>query len=141
MPASQDVLWALTKRNNAFLVKFGTRKQKQWSHDPTNLTGFHSASNYGSNVGVQASRDGKRHAFTVIQKHATKNGIKKVTRGPAKIDRQVTKVLRSVNGAAKLVQNLNFETDKSKRAALKRLGRANYALRDNVPAAKATKSE
>ena len=41
---SSDVIWQLTKKNNAYLVKFNG---EQFSHGPLNLTNLHNKSSSG----------------------------------------------------------------------------------------------
>merc|ERR1711985_22377 len=73
------VLWALTKRHNAFKVRFNG---SDWSHNPNSMTGFHNATDAASTMGLNASKakTGKaRRTYTLTLSKRQKSGLKKLS--------------------------------------------------------------
>jgi hypothetical protein len=79
MKTPDNVIWALTKRNSAYLVKFNGNS---WTHNPLSQTGFHNASSANSTISVHGSTkktDKKKfkRTFSVLIKHKLTHGAKK----------------------------------------------------------------
>ena len=124
------VLWALTKKNNAHLVKFN---RNQWSSNPLNTTGFHCASQDASSVSVGAARHNTKKGFgvhyIVKQAHAQHQGRKKICKsGLVMSDVRTT----SVKHAVKAINGMQHASQKSKDMALRRLARQAAANRKDV---------
>jgi hypothetical protein len=122
MKVPSCVLWGLTKKFNAQLVKF---QGNEFSHDPLNLTGLHNASSAGtcndSGLGITLqrvkSKTGKKfkREYTVLQKHKSHNkqtkakkdsqsgnlySTVKVNHGPLRVN----KMLKGISGISSLVR-------------------------------------
>jgi hypothetical protein len=130
MSVSQDLIWQLTKRNNAHLVKFN---ENMFSRHPLNMTGFHNASQAASTVGVASGKNGKK--IYVGIRHGANHGInKKAVRKVAtgsKADHSTT-VHGTVSGARRAINAEIFMTHSARRNALKRLQRVAHSTRTNV---------
>ncbi len=71
MKIPNPVVWQLTKKNNAFLVKFNGQT---FTHDPLSLTNLHNASSSGfandNSIGIQTktvkSKKGTRKAVALL---------------------------------------------------------------------------
>ena len=83
MKTPDCVLWALTKKNNAFLKKFN---HNQWSHNPLSKTNFHNASSAASTCSIQGAKrvtvdkenkkEKTKQVFAVVTKHKMIHGKK-----------------------------------------------------------------
>merc|ERR1719345_213311 len=125
MCRTSDEIWALTKRNNCHLVKFGTRKVKQWTKNPASLTNMHNSKSTMNDFSVTAATLGKNRMFTVTKVHDAPHGVKKVVRGDVKLTCTTTTMNTKLAVAA-----INAEVNESpntKKMALKRLHRSLYA--------------
>merc|ERR1740125_76501 len=113
MKSPDCVIWALTKRNNAHLVKFNGN---QWSHSPLAMTGFHNASSSSSTINVKGNKtvDGKKvkRTFQLVLKHKMKHGVnaKKAQSAASQSKLLVSQhnITKEVNKAAKIVQGLTY---------------------------------
>jgi large subunit ribosomal protein L28e len=109
MKLPSNVLWQLTKKNNAFLVKFNGQ---QFSHDPLNLTGLHNASSSGltndRSIGLQGTKvkagKGTRPVLSLLQKHKSHNKIQKRRKAStSNLVYSSQKLRRGINRIGKIV--------------------------------------
>lgn len=145
LPSS--VLWQLTKKNNAFLVKFNGQ---QFTHDPLNLTGLHNASSSGlsnpSAVGFSAqkvkSKKATRAQFSLLQTHKSHNKIsKRKNNSTSGAGYSVTPLRRGINRIGKVVKNLTHVSERVRKLALKRVQRLHVATRSHVKGGAQAKKE
>ena len=135
MKTPDNVIWALTKRNNAHLVKFNGN---EWTHNPLSLTGFHNASSSSSTIGVSAhhkkTKKNFRRIFDLTLKHKLGHGLKngKSAKSQSKISTSVIHLTKDVNRAAENIQGLTFQNQKAKNGALRRLARLSAANRSHT---------
>ena len=119
------VVWALTKRNNAHLVKFN---KTEWSSAPLNNTGFHCASQAASQLSVDAVRHNTKKAFGVkyvVKKgHAQHFGRKKICKSGAVMS---DIKCNSRKHAVHCISGQMHSSQKQKDQALRRLARLNAA--------------
>jgi hypothetical protein len=129
------VIWALTRRNNANLVKFNGN---DWSSNPLSVTGFHNASNTSSTVSVHSSKKHSekkfKRTFSLIARHKLTHGAKKArsAKSQAGVLVSTSNITKNVNLAAKAIQGNDSLNQKRKNAVLRRLARANAAARQHV---------
>merc|ERR1712151_394857 len=135
---SQDVIWGITKKRNAHLVKFNGN---QWSKSPFSHSGFHNASSSANTVGVVGKKElndkkNVRRVFTLTLKHKRRNGIqKRKAASQSKPGYSVHDVRREVNRAAKTIAGLSWADQKEKNSLLRRLAAASNAMRSTLPGA------
>jgi len=119
------VVWALTRRFNSSLVKF---QGNSWSHAPTNMTGFHNASQSASTLGVSVEREPTKKSFrrnftlTLTHKPHHLRGARKAKSQSKQGYSKVT-VRKDVHRTAKAIKGLTFQNDRTKTLALRRLQR------------------
>ena len=129
---SQDLIWGITKKRNAFLVKFNGN---HWSKSPFSQTGFHNASEAANTVGLRGVRElndkkNVRRVFTLTLKHKRRNGIQKRKAGSqSKPGYSVHEVRREVNRTAKTIKGLSWVDDRERNALLRRLARSSNAIK------------
>ena len=135
MKTPDCVIWALTKRNSAHLVKFNGNS---WTHNPLSLTNFHNASSAASTVSVTGSKKHSEKKFkrtiTLITKHKQTYGAKKARSDKSQAGLLVSTVnmTKNVHHAQKAIQGLTYQNQKVKNLALRRLARVNAATRQHV---------
>ena len=135
---SQDVIWGITKKRNAHLVKFNGN---QWSKSPFSHSGFHNASSAANTVGVVGKKElndkkNVRRVFTLTLKHKRRNGIqKRKAASQSKPGYSVHEVRREVNRAAKTIAGLSWADQKEKNSLLRRLAAASNGIRTTLPGA------
>jgi len=70
MKTPDSVIWALTKRNSSYLVKFNGN---EFTHNPHSVTGLHNASDAAGSVSLHgrrvATKKGFRRVFDLTQRH------------------------------------------------------------------------
>lgn len=147
MKIPSSVLWQLTKKNNAFLVKFNGQS---FTHDPLSLTGLHNASTSGlaneGSVGLQSikvkSKKGTRGAMVLLQKHKSHNKItKRKKNSTSGLVYSRNELRRGINRIGKIVKGLPHLTEKKRNLALKRVQRLHVANRSHVKGVAAKKEE
>merc|ERR1711865_355537 len=116
MSISQDLVWQLTKRNNAHLVKFN---ENMWSKHPLNMSGFHNSSAAASTISVKATRatverksgaKQNQKRFQVAVTHgARRNALRRLQRVNASTKASKPFGVNNVNGAA-AVASSNYKT-------------------------------
>merc|ERR1712151_832659 len=132
---SQDVIWGITKKRNAHLVKFNGN---QWSKSPFSHTGFHNASQSANTVGLAGKKElndknNVRRVFTLTLKHKRRNGIAKRKAGSqSKPSYSVHDVRREVNHTAKTIKALSWADALEKKRLLRRLARASESMPPTV---------
>lgn len=138
MKTPDCVIWALTKRNNSYLVKFNGN---EFTHNPLSVTNFHNATESASTLSVAGSKklvDNKKfkRTFSIITKHKMLHGAKKTrsAKSQSQVLTSTWNVTREVNHAAKVIQGLTHQTQKQKNLALIRLARQSAANRQHVAA-------
>merc|ERR1712166_69064 len=136
MSVSQDLIWQLTKRNNANLVKFNGN---MWSKAPLNSTGFHNASQSASTISIHGSQGPKAKRFDVVTKRICKNGIKKIAKCSTIRGDNTRQSCSTVHGAARTIKALVYQTHSARRNAYKRLQRVTNTSRANVHGAAVVK--
>merc|ERR1712048_25444 len=135
---SQDVIWGITKKRNAQLVKFNGN---QGSKSPFSHSGFHNASSAANTVGVVGKKElndkkNVRRVFTLTLKHKRRNGIqKRKAASQSKPGYSVHDVRREVNRAAKTIAGLSWADQKEKNSLLRRLAASSNAIRTSLPGA------
>ena len=142
-----NVLWALTKGQNAFKRQAKGAKSRLdcFSADPLNLTGLHNASSagftnpnaIGLTVNRAASKSGKsfRREFELRVNHKSHNGKQKrgVLGNKYNAAGLVWSSQRSGRGAlhvSKTIQGLTFANSAKKNVLLQRLARLHASSRD-----------
>lgn len=134
MKIPAPVVWQLTKRWNSQLVKFNGQ---QFTHDPLSLTNFHNASS-SSEVGLSSHKEkskkkGSRRVITLLQKHKSNNKISKPKKNSQRrLQVSVVDLKRGINRVARAVQGLSHISEKTRKAALKRVQRLHVATRPHV---------
>jgi hypothetical protein len=112
MKTPDCVIWALTKRNNAQLVKFAGN---EFTHNPLSLTGFHNASSTASTVSLVSTKKHSekkfKRTFTLITKHKQTHGQKKARSATSSAGLLVSRVnmTKNVNRVAKVIQGLTYQ--------------------------------
>merc|ERR1712166_1493036 len=139
MSISQDVVWQLTKRNNAQLVKFN---ENMWSRHPLNMTGFHNASQAASTVSVHGARESVQHGATLKKDQkrfqvCMRHGTKKMAANSCSGGERSTLSSGTVHAAHRTIKGLVFQTHSARRNALRRLQRVSNSSRSSVPGAAA----
>ena len=138
MDRSQEVIWALTKKRNNQLVKFGGR---HWTKSPFSMSGMWNASEAQRTVGVSGRREEKdadkkssKRVFTISLKTKQKSGItKRADKTSQRIPGgAVVDVQADVNRAAKAIQSLTYQNDRDKKLALRKLARLSAASGSNL---------
>jgi hypothetical protein len=136
MKTPDCVIWALTKRNNAYITKFNGN---EWTHNPLSLTGLHNASSTASTINVVAARkktDKKKfkRTFNLLLKHKLTHGAKKArsAKSQSKVAHSEIVLSGDVHHAAKVIQGLTYQNQKEKNLALRRLARGSAATRSNI---------
>merc|ERR1712183_1187337 len=138
---SQDVIWGITKKRNAHLVKFNSN---QWSKSPFSHSGFHNASSAANSVGVVGKKElndkkNVRRVFTLTLKHKRRNGIqKRKAASQSKPSYSVHEVRREVNHTAKTIKALSWVDDRERTALLRRLARSSRAMKSSQKGEKKT---
>lgn len=138
---SQDLIWGMTKKRNAFLVKFNGN---DWSKAPMAVSGFHNRTEAANTVGVTARKElndkkNVRRVFTLTLKHKRVNGIQKRKVGSQrKPSYSVHEVRREVNHTAKTINSLSWVDAKERRALLYRLARSSRAMKSTQKVEKKT---
>ena len=145
MKVPSCVLWALTKKNSAFIVKQkgANSRREAFSKDPLNLTGLHNASSAGytaeNGIGLHAektaSKKNFRREYVLAINHKSYNKTARVTKntqGAAKLNASSQRIKRGTAAAAKVIKGLTFANDKKKALLLKRLGKLHGATRDQL---------
>ena len=138
---SQDLIWGITKKRNAFLVKFNGQ---QWSKNPLSQTGFHNASEAANTVGVAGKKElndkkNVRRVFTLTLKHKRRNGIQKRKVGSqSKPGYSVHEVRREVNHTAKTIKALSWVDERERTALLRRLARSSRSMKSTQKGEKKT---
>ena len=141
---SQDVIWGVTKKRSAFLVKFNGNN---WSKSPFSHSGFHNASSSANTVGVAGKKElndkkNVRRVFSLTLKHKRRNGIAKRKVGSqSKPGYSVHEVRREVNHTAKTIKALSWADDKEKASLLRRLARSSRAMKPTQKASGEKKTE
>ena len=143
------VLWALTKRHNAFKRQPSGAKSRRecFSADPLNLTGLHNAKSAGftaeNGIGLAVNRaqskSGKsfRREYELRVAHKSYHKTARVTKNAAAgLVHSTQRIRRGTAHAAKSIQGLTFATSAKKALLLKRLGRLHAASRDLAPKTK-----
>ena len=133
------VLWGLTKKFNAFLVK---KKPHSFSEDPLNLTNLHNAASHGlanaNSIGVQLDRVkakkkfrryeqqcSKFREFIVVRRHKSKkSGKDPLSSGPVSAN---TRIKKEVGKVSKAITNLRHASPRLVKLALVRLRRMHSA--------------
>jgi hypothetical protein len=146
MKVPSCVLWQLTKHNSAFIVsqKGAKSRNECFSNDPLNLSGQHNASSqgytedcaYGLSAEKGKSKKGAsfRKVFNLSVAHNQTRGRKTISKGSSSVGSKVTTsaLKRNANHAAKVIKGLPFANEKKKAQLLRRLGKLNNALTENV---------
>ena len=138
---SQDVIWGITKKRNANLVKFNGN---QWSKSPFSHSGFHNASSAANTVGVVGKKElndkkNVRRVFTLTLKHKRRNGIQKRKVGSqSKPGYSVHEVRREVNHTAKTIKALSWVDERERSALLRRLARSSRSIKSTQKGEKKT---
>ena len=131
MKTPASVIWALTKKHNSYLVKFNGNS---WSSAPTNVSGFHNASETCSEISVQADRKstkkGFRRDFILNLAHNQHHGLKKASH--SKVAHSEIRITKETGRAAKVINGLTHVNQRSKNRALRRLAKQHSANRSNV---------
>ena len=139
-PVPSAVMWALTKKNHAFKVRFNFN---DWSSHPNAMTGFHNATSTASVMGLSASKatTGKARATfnLVTSKKQRKSSGKKATQRC--VAHNSMPMRRGVKRVARVISNQSGFSKNTTRIALRRLQRIHNALRSNMPKVAAAKSE
>lgn len=110
MKTPNCVIWALTKRNSSYLVKFNGN---EFTHNPQSVTGLHNASDAANTVSLHGAREktdkGAKRVFILTQKrnHA-RHGLKK--KNHSSLDRAVQHLTRETTHAAKVINGLDKVT-------------------------------
>jgi hypothetical protein len=135
MKTPDCVIWALTRKNNAHLVKFNGN---EWTHNPLSITNMHNASSSANTLSVHGSHkaDGKkfkRH-FTAVLRHKEIHGRKaaRSATSSAKLSHSEYRMSRPVHLVAKSINGFTYQNDKEKRQVLRRLRREAAANRHHV---------
>lgn len=143
MKTPDCVIWALTRKNNAYLKKFNGN---QWSSNPLSTTGFHNASQSASTCSVQgvkrvvaAKKDDEKKnekskkVFQVVLRHRMRHG-KKVTKKNSQSGVLVSRhaITKPLTNASKAVSGLTYQSDAHKKQLLRRLYKVNKSLRSSV---------
>jgi hypothetical protein len=138
---SQDLIWGMTKKRSAFLVKFNGNC---WSKSPFSQTGFHNASESANTVGIAGKRElndkkNVRRVFTLTLKHKRRNGIQKRKVGSqSKPSYSVHEVRREVNHTAKTIKALSWVDERERSALLRRLARSSRSIKSTQKGEKKT---
>ena len=127
MKVPSEVVWSLTKRWNAFVVKDRRVARNTFTRDPINVTNLHNASSAGLSNARQVSatltkekaKKGNRRVITLTQNHKQRNHIKKAKHSGLVYSNVVVK--KEVSRAAKAVKNFTHLSDAQKKRVLKRL--------------------
>ena len=131
MKTPSCVIWSLTKKNNAHLVKFNGN---QWSSHPRSISGFHNASESASPAGVQVKRvptkKNFKRVFILNVAHNQHHGLKKASKSCVACT--CIPLSKGQNAAAKAVNKQMHLNQVAKNKCLKRLARQHAANRSNV---------
>merc|ERR1711865_104597 len=139
MSISQDLVWQLTKRNNAHLVKFN---ENMWSKHPLNMSGFHNSSAAASTISVKATRatverksgaKQNQKRFQVAVTHGAVHGIKKMVANSSRGAVASNLTSATVHSAKRTIDGLVFPTHGARRNALRRLQRVNASTKASKP--------
>lgn len=137
MKTPSDIIWALTKRNSSYLVKFNGN---QWTHNPLSSTGLHNASSANSTINVVSSHKKTekkkfKRTFSLLLQHGEKHGVKKTrsAKSQSLISHSKHDLNHEVHAASKTIGKLTFQNQKEKNRALRRLARLSATTRLNVP--------
>merc|ERR1719238_1749342 len=136
MKVSRDVVWMLTKKNSAHLVrpKGSKSRLEAFSKDPLNTTGLHNQSSSGTDrhsvglgaeKGISKSNKSFRKVFVLRVNHKPYHKTQKVaknTYGAARGAFSQQSIKKGAAHAAKTIQGLTFANDRLKRVLLRRLG-------------------
>mmetsp|Transcript_17251 Transcript_17251/g.29056 ORF Transcript_17251/g.29056 Transcript_17251/m.29056 type:complete len:152 (-) Transcript_17251:265-720(-) len=145
MKVPSCVLWALTKKNSAFIrQQKGAKSRKEcFSSDPLNLTNLHNASAQGytnaNSVGLQAektpSKKNFRRDYLLKVNHKQYNKTNRVLTskdGSARLTASSIRIKRGTAHTAKVVKGLTFVNEAKKTLLLKRLAKLHGATRDQL---------
>ena len=140
------VLWQLTKKWNAHLVK---NNGQQFSYDPMNLTNLHNASSSSANdqvIGLVGRKDkgkkGVKRVITLLQKHKSHNKvIKRKDNSPSALYCSKMELKKGMRRVGKVVKGLPLISERTRKIALKRLQRLHVACRPLVKGVAAKKEQ
>ena len=145
MKVPSCVLWSLTKKNSAFIVRpKGSKSRNEcFSKDALNLTGLHNASSQGFTneqaIGLTSEKAEAKKKFNRVyvlrvghKSYHKTNRVSKNTHGAAHQVASTQRIKKGTAHTAKTVKGLMFANDKKKALLLKRLGRLHNATRVHV---------
>jgi len=136
MKTPDCVIWALTRKNNAHLVKFNGN---QWTSHPLSVTNMHNASESASQLSVHGSHTAdadrkkfKRH-FTVTLRHAQRHGRKSIGKdSSSRLCHSELRMSKPMHKVAQAINGFTWQNDNQKRRAIRRLLRESRAQRQHV---------
>ena len=139
MKTPDCVIWALTKRNSSYLVKFNGN---EFTHDPHSVTGFHNASESANKVSIHgarvATKKGAKRVFTLTQEHHNaRHGLKKAKPGKSlsRLNHAEQPLTKETTHAVKVINGLDKVNQTRKNRIVRRLARLHAANRTHVEAA------
>ena len=142
MKVPSCVLWGLTKKNSAYIVrqKGAKSRREAFSRDPLNLTNLHNASSQGytadNAVGLSAektpSKKNFRRDYILKVNHKSYNKTARVlknTQGAAKLSASSQRIKRATAHAVKTINGLTSVNEKKRALLLRRLNALHGATR------------